>query len=103
MKQTISQGQFVDEFRKIRPENFTYYGLVSLYNYLTDYEDDIGEELEFDIIAICCDFTEYNSLKELQQEYPDVKSMSDLEDKTTVIPIIVCEGADNTGFIIRNY
>ena len=58
MKQTIGWGDFAREFQAIRPDNFSYEGLGVLYDYLTDYEDSTGEELELDVIAICCDFSE---------------------------------------------
>ena len=71
MKQTINQYQFVDAFVHMnRGENFSYEGLRVLYEYLTDIEEDTGEEMELDVIAICCEFQEF-TLSELQAEYGD--------------------------------
>lgn len=61
MKQTVNQYDFIEEFRNIRPDNFSYAGLISLFDYLEDYEESIGEETELDVIAICCDFSEFPS------------------------------------------
>ena len=96
MKQTINDFQFRDAFvRMDRKENFSYAGLNALYDYLTDLEDDIGEELELDVIALCCDYSEHD-LRDLQREYGDYEgeqwegleeAIQWLEDRTTVIRV----------------
>ena len=97
MKQTINEFDFKNEFKKIRPDNFSYDGLTALYDYLIQFEEDCGTELEFDPIAYCCEFSEYENFKEVKQNY-DIKSFKELEDNTTVLKI------PNTGrFIIQNY
>jgi len=58
MKQSINKYQFIDSFTAIRPENFSYAGLSALFEYLESYEDDTGTEIELDVIALCCDYTE---------------------------------------------
>jgi len=65
MKQTITQSMFIDDMRAIRPDNFSYEGLIELFNYL----DEIDTELEFDPIAICCDFSQC-SLDEFLDAFP---------------------------------
>lgn len=81
MKQTINLYNFRDAFQAMRPNNFSYEGLRALFEYLEDLEDDTGEEIELDVIAICCDFTEYESLQEFQEcygaeDYPDLESIA---------------------------
>ena len=69
MKQTISNVyQFRDAFREIRPTNFSYTGLAVIWEYLEQYEEDTGEELEFDPIGFCCDFSE-ESPEDIAQSY----------------------------------
>ena len=58
MKQTINVYQFRDAFQKIRPDNFSYDGLTILFDYLEEYEESTGEELELDVIGICCEWEE---------------------------------------------
>ena len=83
-------------FKEIRPDNFSYSGLKALYNYLEDYECDTGEPVELDVIATCCDYTEYESLEAFQEEYcEDYQSIEDIEQATQVIMI------DDTRFIIQ--
>ena len=62
MKQTVSLNDFRDAFRAYdRLDNFSYDGLGALFEYLEELEEDTGEEMELDVIAICCDFSEYDS------------------------------------------
>jgi len=98
MKITVSFNQFCDSFDDSRKDNFSYEGKRALFDYLENLEDDTGEEMELDPIALCCEFTEYKDLAELQENYTNIKSLEELENKTTVIPI---EGTE--GFIIADY
>ena len=68
MKQTVTETMFRDTFRAIRPDNFSYAALGELFDWFEDYEDATGEEMELDVIAICCDWSEY-TLEELKQDY----------------------------------
>jgi len=58
MKQTVNLYEFREAFRAIRPDNFSYEGLEILFEYLEQLGEDIGEEIELDVIAICCDYSE---------------------------------------------
>ena len=68
MKQTVNEHDFTEAFRSIRPDNFSYDGLKALYTWLEDYEDNTGEEMELDVIALCCDFSEM-TLDEIYNDY----------------------------------
>jgi hypothetical protein len=98
MKQTINFSQFCDAFKSYgRDNNFSYDGKEALFNYLENYEEDIGEEIELDVIALCCEYNEYADLAEFQAEYSDgYETLDDIRDQTTVIEI---EGSE--GFIIQ--
>ncbi len=99
MKTTISKSAFHDAFHSAnRGNQFSYEGLNALYDWLEDfYDDNVGEDYELDVIGLCCEFTEYESFKELQKDY-DVESMKELENNTIVIQL---EGKE--GFIIQSY
>jgi hypothetical protein len=58
MKQTIGLSQFTDAFMSIRPNNFSYEGLVLLFDWIEQQESETGEQQELDVIALCCDFIE---------------------------------------------
>jgi len=83
--ETLNQYQFVDNFKAIRPDNFTYEGLQAIFSYLEDFSEDIGEDIEFDPIAICCEYTEYENLQEIIDAYDCIESEEDLYDYTTPI------------------
>ena len=68
MKQTIDCFQFRNQFMECRPDNFSYDGLLALWEYFEEYEDSTGEEIELDVIAICCEYSEYDSLKAFQAD-----------------------------------
>lgn len=99
MKMTVTSDDFDQAFRNMGRENqYSYEGRLALYDYLLEFEDDTDTEMELDVIAICCDFTEYDNLKEFQKEYgedyPDIDSIG---DSTTVIPV------GTEGFLIQNF
>jgi hypothetical protein len=58
MKTTVSFNDFVDAFQRYaRYDSFGYEGLRIIFDYLEEYEESTGEEIEMDVIAICCDYT----------------------------------------------
>ena len=61
MKKSVDLYEFRETFQSFRPDNFSYRGLSALFDYFEELESDIGEEIEFDCIAICCDFSEHES------------------------------------------
>lgn len=86
MKQTIDQYEFRDAFKRMnRADNFSTSGLYALFNYLEQYEQDTGEEIELDVISLCCDYTE-DSIKNVLKEYK-LESIDALRDHTTVIEV----------------
>jgi hypothetical protein len=58
MKQTVDLYTFRRDFEQCRPTNFSYEGLQVLFDYLEAYESDCGTELELDVIALCCEYSE---------------------------------------------
>jgi hypothetical protein len=100
MKQNVTAYDFHRAFEQSdsRKDQFSYQGLNAIYDYLIDFEDGTGEEVELDVIAICCDFTEYDNLKEFQSDYSDdYKTIEDIEERTTVLPV------DGDSFIIEQF
>lgn len=66
MKVTVDKSLFREMFEQSsRANNFSYEGLGVLFDYLDEmYEEDY----EFDLIEICCSFTDYNE-DELVNEF----------------------------------
>tara|TARA_A100001201_G_scaffold65383_1_gene61444 strand:+ start:711 stop:1049 length:339 start_codon:yes stop_codon:yes gene_type:complete len=69
MKQTVDEYTFKNAFRARRPDNFTWGGLSALYEHLIELENDTGQELELDVVALCCDFSEYKDFDEIRKAY----------------------------------
>jgi hypothetical protein len=70
MKTSVNYYDFVRAFEQAdRAGQFTRAGLCALYNYLGEYEEDCGCEIELDVIALCCDYSEHESLQEWAHEY----------------------------------
>lgn len=98
MKTTIQLHDFVH--CDALTNNFSYEGLVSLFEYLEDYEQNCGTELDFDPVALRCDFTEYANIADFWNDYDryEYQSMRDIEDNTSVIYI-----PDSEAFIIQQF
>lgn len=110
MKTTLSEYDFCRawETNEERKNQFTHSAQKALYEYLTQYEEDCDTEIELDIIALCCDYTEYGSAWEAMEQYQpeDMPTIDDgegmdlvelgeaqeaealrwFEERTTVIP-----------------
>jgi len=69
MKTTVSIYDFRDAFRQYgRADNFSYDGLRVLFKFLEEYEDSTGSEVELDVIALCCEYSE-ETPEEIAQNY----------------------------------
>ncbi len=73
--QHVTQDNFINAFRSMRPDSFTYEALVALY----DYHSELDINIELDIIAIDCEWTEYDSLADVQAEYSDSVDLSTID------------------------
>ena len=86
MKDTITAHQFVDTMAQAQ-HGFTREGARALFEYFEQYEQDTGEEMELDPVAIRCNFDEYESLEDIKENYEDIETLEDLQNHTTVIEI----------------
>jgi hypothetical protein len=114
MKITLTESEFVNRFRAIRPDQFSTEALRALFTHLEELERDCGEEVEFDPIALCCDWSdwsEYPSAIEAAEAYgwedeteegeerdskAEDKALTFLCDNTTVLEL-------NSGVLVLNY
>ena len=117
MNIAITSAMFADAFRRMGRENqFSREALEALFEYIENYEEDTGIRVELDVIALCCEFAEYENAitaaadygftSELEAEdYEDAESYEDakeeealewLQDRTIVISF-------DGGLIIQNF
>jgi hypothetical protein len=98
MKTTIQLHDFIhcDALK----DNFSYDGRAALFEYLEQYEQESGSELDFDPVALRCDFTEYANIADFWNDYDryEYQCMEDIEDNTSVIYI-----PDSEAFIIQQF
>jgi len=86
MKQTVGICEFRKAFEDYnRQDNFSYEGLEALFDFLESMEDGCATETELDVVALCCEFTEYESFVELKGDYNSIESLDELRDNTMVI------------------
>jgi len=98
MKQSVNMYDFERAFKNFERDNFSYDGLKALFEYLEEYGDGMGEEVELDVIALCCEYAEYDSLSEYNDDYGTKYSEIDaIQNDTTLIKI------DDNSFIIQQY
>lgn len=84
MKSTVSIYDFRDAFRQMDRDYYSYEGYQTLFDYYEEYEDATGEEMELDVIAICCEWTEY-TLGEMYSDYKNIMTFEEwLEDNSDI-------------------
>ena len=71
MKKTLTTSQAVDALRRDESAGWSYRGAIALVEYLEQYEQDLGEQVELDVVAIRCDFSEYKSALEAYTDRAD--------------------------------
>lgn len=69
MKQTVNLSAFMDAFHAYkRYDQFGYQALQILFEYLEELESETSEELELDVIALCCDYS-VDSVADIASNY----------------------------------
>jgi len=99
MYQTVNFYDFERAFITADRDNFSYRGKKALFDYLEEIEAETEDGIELDVIAICCDFSEYKTALEALQDYDrgvyeseeydgvdaEEKALAWFEDQTTVL------------------
>lgn len=103
MKQTVTEYEFCDWFARYRTNNFSEQGRIAMFDYLTELEEDCGEEFDFDPIAICCDYSEYASAIEACEDYPAFDGDMDEQDCLEWLEANTIVRQFDGGIIIANF
>ena len=105
MKTTVSRYDFERAFIDAdRKNTFTYDGLHLLFDYLEEYEESTGSEIELDVIALCCEYDE-NAWQDIADSYDiDISSGDDDKAKKEIVREYLEEntmlvGETDSGFI----
>lgn len=105
---TVDKSDFRAAFHAYgRADQFSYAALGVLYEYYDELSNDLGEPIELDVVAICSEWSEYDSAVEALNdiEAPEYAADNDeeddarayLEDKTTVLDV------RGGGVLVMNY
>ena len=99
----VDEGRFVSEFDRMgRAENFSLEARRALFDQLESLSSDMGAPIQLDVVAICCEWTEYDSAEDAadQYEFPAVvtdagitpeqtaAALEWLQDRTTVLVLV---------------
>ena len=94
MKTTVTQSDFVSTFQRYDEsrDQFSYEARCALFDYYEQLEQDTGNEIEFDPVTICCDWTEYDTALEAAQAYgfdkqDEHEALSYLINRAIVLPL----------------
>jgi hypothetical protein len=89
--QTVSRCDFHDAFHAFgRSEQFSADARNALFDHLENLSNDIGHALTLDVVALCCEWSEYASACDAAREYgldiDNERAASDwLIERTTVL------------------
>ena len=76
----VTKHHFIDAFKQSaeRADTFSYQALKELFKYYDDLGNEFGSNIEFDMIGICCEWSEYDSRKEMEEAYDmPLKALND--------------------------
>ena len=87
-----------------RGKNFGYSGWQAIGDYLENRSDEIGEDVEIDIIAICCDYSMAESADEAWEQVVKFGSIDDEEweemEEDEMLAVVSDYLQENTALII---
>ena len=70
MKTTVSAIDFIDSFRRMgRNDQFSPAALRALFEHITEMEREAEDEIELDVIGLCCEWQEFKTALEAAVEY----------------------------------
>lgn len=79
MKITLSTEQAAEMLRSDENASWSWRGALALVEYLEELEFECDMDIDFDRVAIRCDYSEYKSLQEFAQEYSEIENADDDE------------------------
>ncbi len=76
IKETLTESQFIDALMGDEYASWSYGACVALYDYYNEFDEDI----ELDIVAIRCEWSEYESAIEAYNQYMDISTLDQTSD-----------------------
>ena len=97
MINTLSTNQAVTELMADDNANWSYEAATALVEWLEELEDSSGEPIEFDPVALRCEFSEYTAT-DLVEEYG--MTLEEIRDNTIVIELGTLK---NKSFVVQQF
>lgn len=98
MIQSVNKTDFHDAFRAYgRTDNYSYEALDILFGYFEEIEESTGEQIELDVIAICCEYCEDTFANIAQYYNIDISEFGD--DDASIKEVLRDYLQDNTALI----
>lgn len=104
IKITLDKTKFIEQFKKIRPYQFSTRGLGIIFDYLENLSWDMNQGIEFDPIDLCCQFIEENindfcinvdkTFNINEEDYDSFESFIDAVSETGLIIVGYCQDSD---------
>ena len=85
MKQAVNFYEFRKAFNEIRPNNFSHEGLAVLFDWFRAFEEETNTEIDLDVIAVCCDYTQ-STITEALNDY-GLNNLDELVAETIVMSV----------------
>lgn len=80
MYKELTAHEVAHELSRNKDNGFSFQGALALAEYLEQFEEDSGEKLELDTVALRCDYDEYSSALEAAASYGQVYERDEDED-----------------------
>lgn len=104
MKTTLNTSDIARALHRDDNANWSWNGAKALAEHLEQIEEDTGEEMELDVCAIRCDFSEYESLAAWASDY--FRNQADAVDRlglTLGMDGSIDEDSEEIDDLIRSY
>jgi len=86
-----------------REEQFSQVGIVALFEHLEELSEDIGEDIQIDVVALCCEWSEYDDITDYNEQNGTEYASWDeaYEDDVAVVQFdrqVFVKGSDGWGW-----
>lgn len=90
MKTTVYRDEFHNYFNgsDTYKNQFSYEALDIIFDYIEEYEASTGDDVEFDLVSICCDFAE-NAIEDIVFNYGYMMDPDAVKDKDYIEEFLV--------------
>jgi hypothetical protein len=94
--QTMDKYAFFNAFNNSsRKDQFSNEALEAIFEYMEEYSDSTGENVEFDIVGICCEWSEMTWQDVAMSYGVDLSQCTDDDERIGEVESFLC---DNTQF-----